>query len=213
MQVDKITKHTDLLENETVFLTLFSHSLPKPITVWPALGRVHQRCVLRWFHISLTSGVLSGPSAGEGWLPGGGVGKLQEATARLPLHRSAPLCQDEEDGCGVSPLYLFPLHQNSGFTTEPFEYPLFQGVSICMSFILPSNVSTSTPDSETERMTLYKRSCLSFCSWLCRAGRRGFWCLTNKERLAAFCPLVFWRVEQSGRYTLSEDEGVTQKNV
>lgn len=30
--------------------------------------------------------VLLGPSAGEGWLPGGGVGKLQEGSARLPLH-------------------------------------------------------------------------------------------------------------------------------
>lgn len=49
---------------------------------------------------------LSGPSAGEGWLSGGGVGKLQEGSARLPLHRPAALCQDEEDGCGVSPLYL-----------------------------------------------------------------------------------------------------------
>ena len=55
----------------------------------------------------MTSAVLLGPSAGEGWLPGGGVGKLQEASARLPLHRPAALCQDEEDGCGVSPLYLF----------------------------------------------------------------------------------------------------------
>lgn len=50
---------------------------------------------------------FSGSSAGEGWLLGGGVGKLQEATARLPLHRSAALCQDEEDSCGVSLPYLF----------------------------------------------------------------------------------------------------------
>ncbi|TKS83584.1 Active breakpoint cluster region-related protein [Collichthys lucidus] len=45
----------------------------------------------------LTSDFLSGPSAGEGRLPGGGVRKLQEGPARLPLHRSAALCQDEED--------------------------------------------------------------------------------------------------------------------
>lgn len=47
--------------------------------------------------------VFSGPSAGEGRLSGGGVGKLQEGQTRLPLHRSAPLCQDEEDSSGVSP--------------------------------------------------------------------------------------------------------------
>lgn len=47
--------------------------------------------------------VFSGPSAGEGRLSGGGVGKLQKGQTRLPLHRSAPLCQDEEDISGVSP--------------------------------------------------------------------------------------------------------------
>lgn len=57
-------------------------------------------------HVEVTPGVPLGSSAGEGWLPGGGVGKLKEAPACLPLHGPAALCQDEEDRCGVSPLLL-----------------------------------------------------------------------------------------------------------
>lgn len=55
----------------------------------------------------VTWGVPVGPSAGKGWLPGGGVGKLQEGSACLPLHRSAVVCQDEENGSRVSPLKCF----------------------------------------------------------------------------------------------------------
>lgn len=61
-------------------------------------------------------GVFPGPSAGEGRLPGGGVGELPEGQTRLPLHRSAPLCQDEEDRRGVSPQWLFSSHPGYKYT-------------------------------------------------------------------------------------------------
>lgn len=131
-------------------------------------------CIALVAQQEVTSGVLSGPSAGEGWLLGGGVGKLQEATTRLPLHRSAALCQDEEDGCGVSPLYLFFSIQNIKTVYLPQSH---------LDVPLNTRIRTSTSDSETERMTpaLHKRSCLSFCPWLCKA--RGLFevSLTKRE--------------------------------
>lgn len=54
--------------------------------------------------------ICSGSSAGERWLPCGGVRKLPEATPRLPLHRPAALCQNEEDLCWVSFLLCFFSH-------------------------------------------------------------------------------------------------------
>lgn len=125
----------------------------------------------------VTSGVLLGPSAGEGWLPGGGVGKLQKVTARLPLYRSAALCQDEKDFCRVSPLYLFLSIQiiktvyspQSHLNVHSFRIIPSMFLSIYLHVIRFSfHISTST---EPERMTpaLHKRSCLSFCFWLCKA--------------------------------------------
>lgn len=35
---------------------------------------------------SLSSDSVLGSAAGEGWISGGGFGKLQEAPTRLPLH-------------------------------------------------------------------------------------------------------------------------------
>ncbi len=51
--------------------------------MWP--NSVSTVCVLV-AQQEVTSGVLVGPSAGEGWLPGGGVRELQEGPARLSLH-------------------------------------------------------------------------------------------------------------------------------
>lgn len=44
----------------------------------------------------------SDAAAGEGRLPGGNVGELPEAEARLPLHRRPTVCQAEEGLCWVS---------------------------------------------------------------------------------------------------------------
>lgn len=45
----------------------------------------------------------SDAAAGEGRLPGGSVGELPEAAARLPLYRCPTVCQAQEDICRVSP--------------------------------------------------------------------------------------------------------------
>lgn len=134
----------------------------------------------------VTWGVPLGPSACEGWLPGGGVGKLQEGSARLPLHRSAAVCQDEENGRRVSPLFnvIFSpskvskqcIHARARCSCK---YKLFkdQGnlfvnkmnpphATIVLLVCLTVSHSFRLPhqhDVETERMTPvpYKTSCLS----------------------------------------------------
>lgn len=83
----------------------------------------------------VTLSILSGTSAGEGWLPGGGVGKFQEVTARLPLHRFAALCQDEKDSRRVS------LTLASVLSKVCIDYPLHGGFFYSHNSVLHNNVN------------------------------------------------------------------------
>lgn len=83
------------------------------------------------------------------------------------------------------------IYHIQAFECAPFKYPLFYDYVIHFAF----HISTSAPDSETERMTPapYKISCL-FLSLQSR--RRAFCSLTNKEKdQQAFCLWYFgeWR--------------------
>lgn len=182
-----------LLCVETNDYLTYSQSIPHIMRL-PTLPTMQLNT--RWREV-----LLPGSSAGEGWLPGGGVGKLQEGSARVPLHRPAALCQDEEDGCGVSLLSFVLAMQRIETWMHTSKHNCFLG---SRSFICPDTrlqplhprtsslcfclydthftfpISTSTPDGDTERITLYKTLCFSVPNLIKQEG--GFWSLSDEQK-------------------------------